>query len=204
MTGPLISCAIKFIAEFLSAYVTADFLVGMFHWLKDTYFTPHTPIIGRSIIWPSRLHHIKPSYVTEFSDIDLAKSSGLWTLLWMGPLFYFCGFSVFNVVLFIFITVNDVIHKYAHVLESKRIPAIIFLHNAQIIQGHDEHHQHHMLPYINNYCPITPYLNIILEKIDFWRRLEDIIEKKTGYKPRATEDKFIENNDYPAGIQFIP
>ena len=189
--------------EIIFGYLLADFLIGVFHWVKDTYFTPHTMIIGKQIIWPSRLHHLKPRYVTEFSDWDLAKSSGSWTLIWMGPLFYFVGFSVFNLTLFIFITLNDVIHKYAHVLDSERPVAIIILQTLRIVQSHEEHHHHHMDPHTVNYCPTTPHLNFILEKINFWRRLEHTIEAGLGFKPRDFVDEYIEDITYPAGIKFI-
>jgi hypothetical protein len=191
------------IIKIVMAYLMADFLVGLFHWVKDTYFTPHTPLIGHLFIWSSRLHHICPRYVTEFSDWDLVKSSGLWTLLWMGPYVYLVGFSLFNFTLFICISLNDVIHKYAHLLDSERPEIITKLQKIGLIQSHDEHHLHHIQPNTINYCPITPYVNYPLEKIDFWRRLEMLVLNVTGQKPREFEDKHIEDNSYPAGIKFI-
>jgi hypothetical protein len=207
------------ILEIISGYLLADFLVGLFHWLKDSYFTPHTFLIGHSIIWPSRLHHLRPRYVTEFSDWDLFKSSGSWTLLWMGFWFYYWGFSPFNLTLFIWIAINDIVHKYTHVLDSSPLglrategkallaserPTIITkLQNMHMIQTHDQHHMHHIQPHCCNYCPITPYVNIVLEKINFWRTLESIVLNTTGYKPRDSEDKYIEDDSYPAGIKFI-
>lgn len=189
--------------EIILGYLMADFLVGLFHWFKDTYCTPNTMIIGRKIIWPSRLHHLRPRYVTEFSDWDLIKSSGSWTLIWMGPLFYFVGISLFNLTLFIVIAFNDVVHKYTHVLDFERPKLVATLQSLYIIQAHDEHHQHHISPHVVNYCPITPYLNFVLEKINFWRRLEDTVEKTFGLKPREVADNYIEDPTYPAGIKFI-
>src|ERR1700678_4023750 len=87
--------------DILIGYLLGDFLMGMFHWLKDTYFSPFTPFIGKKLIWNSRLHHIKPLYVTEFSDWALFSDSAKWALLWLGPLFYFTGPSVFLISLFL-------------------------------------------------------------------------------------------------------
>ena len=181
----------------------ADFIMGIYHWFKDTYFGPFTPIIGKTLIWGSRLHHIRPRYVLEFSDWNLFISSAKWTLTWMGPLFYLFGLDIFLVSLFLIISLNDVIHKYAHMMDHERPLWATILQILYIFQSHDEHRLHHVAPYEINYCPITPYVNIILEKSKFWRIIEDIIEHYTGIKPRAKEYEFIEDINYPAGIKFI-
>lgn len=185
------------------AYILADFLVGVLHWIKDTYFSPHTPIIGNIFIWPSRLHHIKPRHIVEQSDIELFKSSALWTLTWMGPLFLYIGISVFTASLFFTISINDIVHKYAHLIDSERPAFITFLQKIQIFQSHNQHHLHHINPFEINYCPITPFTNMYLEKINFWRNLENLIENITGIKPRATIDNFIEDDTAIAGITFL-
>ncbi|XWV25700.1 putative transmembrane protein [Tupanvirus soda lake] len=186
------------------AYILADLLTGIFHWFKDTYFGPFTPIIGKTLIWGSRLHHIRPRYVIEFTDWDLFWSSAKWTLIWMGPLFCFTGFTVFMVTLFLMIALNDVIHKYAHMVDNERPAWASFMQKIYIFQSHDEHHLHHIVPHEINYCPITPYVNIILEKFNVWRRTENIIEKYLGIKPRNKEYDFVEDIHYPAGIKFLP
>jgi len=194
---------INFIIDIFCAYVTADFLVGVFHWFKDTYFTPHTVLIGKQIIWSSRLHHLRPKYVEEFSDWDLAKSSGVWTLSWFGPYVWLCGLSIFNIALFIFISLNDVVHKYAHMSDTDKPAWASVLQKYWIMQSHDEHHQHHVAPHMINYCAITPYLNGLLERINFWRRLEGLIESKFGIKPRDSTDDFVEDENFPAGVRFL-
>lgn len=199
---------IEFIYDYLikiiTGYLIADFIMGVYHWIKDTYFSPFTPIIGKTLIWGSRLHHIRPRYVIEFSDRDLFWSSAKWTLIWMVPLSYFTGITVFMVVLFLIISLNDVIHKYAHMLDIERPKWITFMQNIYLIQSHDDHHLHHISPHEINYCPITPYVNIFLEEINFWKKMETIIEHFTKIKPRAKEYDFIEDINYPAGIKFLP
>lgn len=186
-----------------AGYLLADFIMGIYHWIKDTYFSPFTPLIGQKLIWGSRLHHIRPRYVIEFSDWALFSSSAKWTLMWMGPLFYFTGFTPFMVSLFLTIALNDVVHKYSHMYDYERPGWATFLQKIYLFQSHDEHHMHHISPHEIHYCPITPFLNIFLEPVDFWRRLENWIELYTGVKPRAQEPEFIEDLAYPAGIKFI-
>lgn len=187
----------------LIAYLLGDFLIGLFHWFKDTYFNPNTPIIGKKIIWSSRLHHLKPRYVLEFSDWELFKSSATWSMIWFGPWLCLTGINLFNIVLFLTIGMNDVIHKYAHMLDDERPQIMTILQKLYIIQGYDEHHAHHISPHEINYFPITPFLNIIFEYIGFWRKLENIIEKIAAIKPRDFNDKYEIDETYPANIKFI-
>lgn len=184
-------------------YLLADFIMGVYHWIKDTYFSPYTPLIGKTLVWGSRLHHIRPRFVCEFDDTDLFYSSAKWTLIWMGPLFLAFGLTPFLLSLFIVISLNDVIHKYAHMYDNERPAFVTTLQKLYILQTYEEHHQHHMLPHDVNYCPITPYLNVVLEKVNFWRRLEQFIENKTGIKPREFTDEFVEEPGYPAGVKFL-
>lgn len=184
-------------------YLFADFLVGIYHWVKDSYFSPHTPIIGKTFIWNSRLHHVKPRYVVQFPDWNLFKDSAKWTLIWMAPWFIFGGFTLFNLSLFLTISMNDIVHKYAHTLDNERPKWVWFLQTMRVFQTHDEHHSHHIEPHEVNYCPISSLVNPILEKINFWKRLENIVEKIFKVKPRARQDLFVEDASYPGGIKFV-
>jgi hypothetical protein len=194
---------IEYIFRFFLSYLFADFITGLYHWIKDTYFSPFTPIIGKKFIWPSRLHHIKPRHVIEFSDKDLMMSSALWSLIWAIPFVTLFGISFEFIVIFIAISLNDVIHKYAHMMDHERPILVTLLQRIYIIQTQEEHHLHHISPHEINYCPITPYVNIILEKFNFWRQLENLIEKISGIKPRAIVYEYKNNDTYPAGIEFI-
>lgn len=199
----MISEVIYNIFNIVCGYLLADFIMGIYHWIKDTYFGPFTPLIGKTLIWGSRLHHIRPRHVIEFSDWQLFSSSAKSTLLWMAPLFYFIGFTPFLISLFVTIALNDVIHKYAHMNDNERPALATFLQKIYIFQSHEEHHLHHMSPHEVNYCPITPYLNYFLERVSFWKLMEYYVEKYIGIKPRAKEFEFIEAPGYPAGIKFL-
>lgn len=194
----------KLLFEMIAGYLLADLIVGIFHWIKDTYFSPFTPLIGKSFVWASRLHHLRPRYVLEFSDIELFIDSAKWASIWIIPLMLITGISVFNVTLFLMIGLNDVIHKYAHMFDTERPQWASILQKNYIIQSHDEHHLHHVHPHEINYCPITPYINVILEKINFWRFMELFVERTIGVKPREKEYEFVEDPLYPASIKFLP
>lgn len=193
------------ISKIILAYFFADFLMGIFHWIKDTYFCPHTPLIGWKFIWGSRLHHIRPRHVIESTDSELFWDAAKWTLLWMGPLFYFVGPSLFWVTVYLTICINDIIHKYSHMTNSERPLWITMLQKAYIIQSQEIHHCHHEDDvHETNYCPISAFVNPVVDYIGFWRFLEDIIYKLTGVEPRSSECDYVADENYPAGIRFVP
>src|SRR5437868_3120531 len=48
----------------LSAYVLADFISGLFHWMGDTWGTPSTPLAGKVFVRPFREHHVDQLAIT--------------------------------------------------------------------------------------------------------------------------------------------
>lgn len=190
-----------FIFSFFCSACYADFIMGVYHWAKDSYGTPSTPIIGPLLIWSSRLHHHRPRLVTEYTDWELFKSSFIWTMIWGTPYLYQFP-SLPNVMLIIWIGLNDVIHKYAHMFDKERPGWITLLQKIKILQSYDEHHGHHQGEHDKNYCPITPYINPFLELINFWRVTEELINKYLGYEARSFEEIWEEDPTMPGGIRF--
>lgn len=199
----MIEILLKFIFDIFGGYILADFIMGIYHWFKDSYFGPLTPIIGKKFIWGSRLHHLRPRFVTEFSNMDLFKSSAMWTMIWMAPLILILEFSPFILSLFLTISLNDVIHKYAHLKDIERPQIVTIMQKLYILQSYEEHHIHHTYPHDTNYCPITPYVNFILEYVNFWRRLEAVVEKYIGVIARDNCDTFVEDLGYAGGVRFV-
>ena len=185
-------------------YLFADFIMAKYHWFKDSYCSPSTPIIGKFMIQKSRIHHIKPRYILEVSDAKILSESTFWTSLWTIPLvFIFRKFRIFFATLFSFISINDVSHKYAHMDDLERPLWATILQKFRLFQSYEEHHLHHIEPHDSNYAPITPWINPILEKINYWRRLEKLIELSIGIKARNNVDKYVEDLSQPSGIRFV-
>ena len=190
----------NYLFQIIFGYLLSDFIMGLYHWFKDSYFSPLTPFIGKIFIWNSRLHHIKPRYITTFSNKEIFLNSFIWTSIWAIPMIIY-KFNPFTITLYSLISVNDIIHKYAHQEEKPKI--ISLLQKYYILQTYEEHQLHHLIPHSNYYCPISPHLNIILEKIRFWKSMEFIIEKTIRIKARSKSDKFIIDKKYPSNIKFI-
>jgi len=185
-------------------YLFTDLIMGIYHWAKDTYGSPLTPIIGKRFIWNSRLHHIRPRLILDENIYDIIYSSFIWTVPLILPLMFLTKINlIFLTSLLFFISMNDVIHYYSHMTDIERPLFATILQNVYLLQSYQEHHAHHQLNHDNNYCPVSPYINFFLEKINFWRLLEQKIQYYTGIKPRETKDKYILDNNYPGDIKFI-
>lgn len=162
----------------------ADFVAGVIHWLEDAYFTEDTPFVGSRFIRPNIIHHHFPRFFTKwswwYSSRDLVLIGAI-LLLAAWPL----GLLGWRLVLFVTVSVNaNQIHKWAHRTRAENGRLISKLQDWRILQTPRHHGLHHSDPKNTYYCPVTNYVNPILERLQFWERLEAVIERLTGVAHR--------------------
>ncbi|WP_438481463.1 fatty acid desaturase CarF family protein [Oleiharenicola lentus] len=162
----------------------ADFVAGVIHWLEDAYFTEDTPIIGPLFIRPNIVHHHLPRYFTRKnwwqSSRDLVfVGAALLLIAW--PL----GWLNWQLLLFVAISVNaNEVHKWSHRTRAENGLIISKLQDWHILQTPRHHGLHHKDPKNTFYCPIFNFVNPVLERLQFWTRLEAEIEQITGVAHR--------------------
>jgi ubiquitin-conjugating enzyme E2 variant len=158
----------------------ADFVAGVVHWAEDAYFTEDTPVIGPQIIRPNIVHHHFPRYFTKLSWWESAAElvlAGLVLLAIAWPL----GLISWQLILFVVVSINaNEIHKMAHRTRAENGTIISFLQDCRILQTPHQHGLHHSDPKNTYYCPVTNYVNPLLERLRFWDHLENIVERLTG------------------------
>ncbi|HEX2852843.1 MAG TPA: fatty acid desaturase CarF family protein [Opitutaceae bacterium] len=176
--------ALSIVAQIVLIAAVADFIAGVIHWLEDAYFTEDTPIVGPLFIRPNIVHHHHPRFFTRLSWWESSAALvglGAAILLVAWPL----GLLSWQLWLFVAIGINgNQVHKWAHRTRAENGRIISTLQDWRILQTPRHHGLHHSDPKNTFYCPITNLVNPLLERIEFWTRVEAAIERVTGVKHR--------------------
>ncbi|CAF4435447.1 unnamed protein product, partial [Rotaria magnacalcarata] len=94
--------------------------------------------------------------------------------------------EVYMFLLAIFVSMTNQFHKWSHTYFG--LPSYIsVLQRYHIILPRKHHRIHHVVPHDTYFCITTGWLNRPLEAIQFWSRLELLIEKYSGAKPRSDD-----------------
>ncbi|HEX5704035.1 MAG TPA: fatty acid desaturase CarF family protein [Pyrinomonadaceae bacterium] len=181
-----LSIAIVLVVGVPVAWILADFVSGLVHWFADTYGADDTPLFGPWLIKPFRQHH---QYARDICTHNLVLTIGnsctvaapfqagvLYLLLSDEDVsFTKAAFSfVFNLFTIAMVATN-VLHKWAHAEKTNWV--ISRLQRSRVFLSPAHHHLHHTKPFDSNYCITNGWLNPLLEKIHFFRRLEWMLSK---------------------------
>jgi ubiquitin-conjugating enzyme E2 variant len=150
----------------------ADFVSGVVHWSADTYGSPTMPIFG-GFVRTFREHHAdqvditRHDFIETNGDVCIFSSPVHFSLLWLveDPLALCCVFGLFLGSYF-----NSQIHKWAHLTE--RPWYIRLLQRVRFFLSPAHHSNHHSGPHLTHYCITTGWMNPVLDRIGFFRKLE--------------------------------
>jgi hypothetical protein len=98
---------------------------------------------------------------------------------------------------------GNLVHRFSH--ESNPHAIVQFLQNIHILQQPAHHKRHHYITAADgsltqtvkdsdsgtHYCTIGNYLNLVLDKTLFWRKLENAIEKFFGIQPLYKQQQLL-------------
>ena len=160
--------------------VGGDFISGMVHWAADTYGSEDMPVIGPSLVKPFRLHHIYPRDICTHGLVETtgnvcilavpALSVSLY-LMWLIPDSVLLAFSAVSFALMAAATVaTNQFHKWAH--QESPSDFARWLQRKRLVLDPQHHKRHHTQPFNVNYCITNGWLNPLLNKLRFFRRLE--------------------------------
>lgn len=182
------------VVGFVISQLFVDFISGLAHWGADTWGKFETPIFGPTLIRGFRMHHLDPNDITKHSFAETCANSSYPAPFVMALSFYYNTNSFVSqtynwVIIFaiVFGILTNQCHKWSHMEQIKPNFIVRFLQQSGLIISHQKHHRHHQGDFDTDYCIINGWMNPILEKINFWRRLEALITKYTGYVPREDD-----------------
>jgi ubiquitin-conjugating enzyme E2 variant len=167
----------------------ADFTSGLVHWSADTYGNPRMPIFG-GFVRTFREHHAdqvditRHDFIETNGDVCIFSSPVHFVLLcWLeDPLALFCVLGVF-----VGSYANSQIHKWAH--SEKRPWPVRLLQAVRGFNSPAHHAKHHSGPHLTHYCITTGWMNPVLDRIGFFRRLEWLLLKLGLQRSNLSEQR---------------
>ena len=163
-----------------------DLVSGLAHWAEDTFGTEATPVLGKWIVTPNLLHHrdgtafVANSWLKSSWDL-LAAAVAIVAIAWS------IGMLSWPVWVFAVVGANaNQIHKWNHMPRARRPFLIRALQWLRLLQSSRDHVAHHRGEKNSAYCVITPLLNPLLDRMQFWHWLERLTVPTLG-APRRTD-----------------
>lgn len=186
---------LRFVLELAVTILVADFGSGLLHWLEDGYGRPHWPLIGRWVTAPNLLHHARPR---QFTRHGWLRSAGV--LLVLGGIVTLLALALdlmsWHMVVVVLLGINaNEIHKWAHQSTAERPRIATVLQTIRLLQGPAHHARHHRGTKDPHYCVLTPFVNPLLERIQFWRRLEWLVARLLGVDKRSDPSVAMTGSD---------
>jgi ubiquitin-conjugating enzyme E2 variant len=179
----------------VAAGMTADLLSGFVHWAADTWGRETLPVVGRRFLRPFRVHHLNPHDFLRRDFIDCNGDVAMLVLPMLAasmqiplgtPLGDAAALFLWSFAAWMLPT--NQVHQWAHMPDPPGLVAWLQRHG--VILSREAHHEHHVSPYVVNYCIATGWCNRWLTARQVFPRLERSIARVTGILPRADEGTF--------------
>ena len=163
----------------LLAWVSADFVSGLVHFLADNFGSPQTPVFGKVFIHAFREHHVDAKAITRHSFIE---TNGANCLVSLPPLFYIFATTTatddywlrtYAALFLLGIFLTNQIHKWSHMDAPPRF--VSALQDIHLILPRAHHAVHHKAPHDKYYCITCGWLNWPLQKLQFFQFLKKLL-----------------------------
>lgn len=171
----------------------ADLVTGVVHWAGDTFFEEDTPILGRHWIRPFREHHRDPLAIVRHGFLEVSGNT-CWLLVGLlvamravGPGLESAGGRMAWAALLAFcvsIAASNHLHRWAHADTPPRL--IRGLQRCGMALPPRAHDRHHDGLHDRAFCVTTGWCNTLLDRLDLFRRLENVLGARRDDSHDAT------------------
>lgn len=176
------------------AWIAADFVSGMVHWLADTWGSETMPWLGPRFLTPFRVHHVTPQSFLDCNFMDTNGDTAMLGVPFLISMFFIpidnaigYWFTVFMVAFCFFAIPTNQIHQWSHMPKPPRW--VGFLQRSGLILSSTAHRKHHFGEHAQHYCITTGFCNVFLDRIGYFRTLEHCVTRVTGIQPRQDEQE---------------
>ncbi|MCM3872519.1 MAG: fatty acid desaturase family protein [Pyrinomonadaceae bacterium] len=176
------------------ALVLGDFIGGLVHWAADTYFSEDTPVVGPALIKPFRQHHLFPRDICTHTFVSIVGNVCILAVPVLTVCLYvlwvtdhgLLAFATLCTTLMAAATVaTNVFHKWAH--QEQPSAGVRLLQRTRLVLEPQHHQVHHTAPFEMQYCITNGWLNPLLNKTGFFRKLEAFL-RFLGIEPTNGEN----------------
>lgn len=168
--------------EVFGAWLFADFLTGMIHYWQDKWMPSESsnPVLDQ-IIQDNELHHKRPGLMTTYSIRENIANSA--SVAWpLSALLYTAGSPMILWLGIFFASFGNLIHRWSHIPRSRLNWFILFMQWIGLFTSFKQHKEHHYKggkiltreESTERYCPMTNYLNPILDSLRFFSFLNSL------------------------------
>ncbi|MFN7160513.1 MAG: fatty acid desaturase CarF family protein [Candidatus Gracilibacteria bacterium] len=172
--------------------IISDFISGLVHWFCDSYGTKDTFLIGPLFIQNFRQHHLTPLGMCKSNFFGTIGHAALVASILLGChlllLFLLPAstpiavLSIILVWISFFGVLTNLFHKWSHQIHTSTWVKI--LQKSHVVLAPKHHRVHHTPPFEHYYCITTGWLNPLLERINFFPKMEKLLAKCHVYTTR--------------------
>lgn len=161
------------------ALVLGDLIGGLVHWAADTYFSEDTLVVGPALIKPFREHHLYPRDICTHTFVSIVGNVCILAVPVLSLCLYLLWITQHGLLAFAILCASlmtaatvatNVFHKWAH--QEKPSAGVRCLQRMRLVLEPRHHQVHHTEPFQTHYCITNGWLNPLLNKIRFFRKLE--------------------------------
>jgi len=167
----------------LLAWLLADFMSGILHWLQDKHLNDNSKYeFLRRVNSDNTRHHTHPAYLTKLTHWENINTT-LAVVLPLILILSLLGAPDIILLALLFSIFANIVHRYAH-LPVSRVPFwILQMQKTGLFISFDHHNKHHYNQYglipkeksTIRFCPMSNWLNPILDYIKFWKFMDYVV-----------------------------